>query len=74
VVKQVQADDTGPFRVDGGFEGMYGRGNAGSLFGVQELRGISPLFLTGPHAIIQRELPAEAAWELFSVRYVVHLC
>jgi hypothetical protein len=70
LVKQVQADDTGPFRVDGGFEGMYGRGNAGSLYGVQELRGISPLFLAGPHAIIQRELPAETAWELFSVRYV----
>lgn len=63
-----------PFRVDGGMVngeiGIYGGGNTGSLYHLQDIRGISPLFLDGPHAIIQRELPSEIAWELFAVRYV----
>jgi hypothetical protein len=68
LVATVQADDSGVFRVDGNFHGLYG--NYASLYGLMDIRGISPLFLDGPHAIIQRELPSEVAWELFAVRYV----
>jgi hypothetical protein len=53
-----------------GHIGIYGRGNSGSIYGLQDIRGISPLFVDGPHAIIQRELPSEVAWELFAVKYV----
>lgn len=74
LVEQVLADDDTPFRVEGGIVrgwiGVYGGGNTGTLYGIADIRGISPLFLDGPHAIIQRELPSEVAWELFAVRYI----
>lgn len=69
LVAQVQADDEGLFRVDGNFLGLYG--NYASIFQLYDIRGISPLFLNGPHTIIQRLLPSEVAWELFAVRYVL---
>lgn len=68
-IQQDQHDEIMPFRVDGNFFGLYG--NYASLYDVNDIRGISPLFLDGPHAIIQRELPSEVAWELFAVRYVL---
>ncbi|GAB4509456.1 MAG: hypothetical protein OHK0046_04460 [Anaerolineae bacterium] len=75
LVQQILADTDAPFRVEGGLVrgeiGLYGGGNTGSLYRVADIRGISPLFLDGPHAIIQRELPAPTAWELFAVRYVL---
>lgn len=67
-VAQVQDDAEGLFRVDGNYWGLYG--NYASIFQLYDIRGISPLFLNGPHAIIQRILPSEVAWELFAVRYV----
>ena len=39
--------DGQPFRVDG-FRGL--QDNFGSLYGVMDMRGISPLFLKGPHS------------------------
>lgn len=69
LVQQIQADEGEFYRVDGNFFGLYG--NYGSLFGVHDIRGISPLFIDGAHAIIQRELPDEVAWELFGVKYVL---
>lgn len=57
-----------PFRVDG-FRGL--RDNYGSLFGVMDIRGISPLILAGPQRIIYRDfLDNPLAWELFAVKYV----
>ena len=67
-IEQIQ-QDSNLYRVDGNFFGLFG--NYGTLFGVQDVRGISPLFLDGPHAIIQRELPDEVTWELFAVKYVL---
>jgi len=60
--------DSGPFRVDG-FRGL--RDNFGSLYGVMDMRGISPLFLKGPQEIIYRDyVNNPLAWELFAVKYV----
>ena len=60
--------DSGPFRVDG-FRGL--RDNYGSLYAVMDMRGISPLFLKGPQAIIYRDyVNNPLAWELFAVKYV----
>lgn len=56
-----------PFRVDG-FRGLHD--NYGSLYGLADIQGISPLFLDGPQQIIEYGLPDERAWELFAVRYV----
>jgi hypothetical protein len=74
LVERVKEDTEIPFRVDGsmvdGHIGIYGHGNTGSLYQLQDIRGISPLFLEGPHAIIQQELPTELDWELFAVKYV----
>lgn len=57
-----------PFRVDG-FRGL--RDNYGSLYGVMDIRGISPLFLSGPQRIIYKNyVNNPLAWELFAVRYV----
>lgn len=61
------ADTDRPFRVDG--LRVLG-GNFGSLFGLADIQGISPLFLTGPQTITEAGLPDERAWELFAVRYV----
>jgi len=66
--------DTDIFRVDGqyvgGEVGIYGYGNSGSLYQLEDIRGISPLFLDTAHAIIQRGTPFERVWEVFSVKYV----
>jgi hypothetical protein len=61
------ADTDIPFRVDG-FRGL--NDNYGSLYGLADIQGISPLFLDGPQQIIEHGLPDERAWELFAVRYV----
>ena len=60
-------DQDGPFRVDG-LRGLHD--NFGSLFQLADMRGISPLFLTGPWALIGHEAINPRAWELFAVRYV----
>lgn len=57
-----------PFRVDG-FRGLGA--NYGSLYGLMDIRGISPLFLTTPREIIYRDYTHNPlAWELFAVRFV----
>jgi hypothetical protein len=61
------ADTNLPFRVDG--LRVLG-GNFGSLYGLADIHGISPLFLTSVQHIIESGLPDEIAWELFAVRYV----
>jgi hypothetical protein len=67
LVAQALADTNGIFRVDG-YRALGD--NYGSLYGLMDIRGISPLFMSGPHAIIQRALINPQAWELFAVRYV----
>ncbi len=70
LVQQVLEDQNGgqPFRVDG-FRGLGA--NYGSLYGVMDIRGISPLFLKGPSMIIHADYQDNPlAWELFAVRYV----
>lgn len=70
LVQTVLQDDNDqqPFRVDG-FRGL--RDNYGSLYGVMDMRGISPLFLSGPQRIIYRDyLNNPLAWELFAIKYV----
>jgi len=73
LVAQAQAD-TGVFRVDGqyvgGEVGIYGYGNSGSLYQLEDIRGISPLFLDSAHVIIQRGTPFERVWEVFAVKYI----
>jgi hypothetical protein len=66
-VAQALADTDIPFRVDG-FRGLTD--NYGSLYGLADMRGISPLFLDGPFQIIEPEKINPTAWELFAVRYV----
>ncbi|MCB9451938.1 MAG: YfhO family protein [Anaerolineaceae bacterium] len=66
-VAQGLADTDTPFRVDG-FRALHD--NYGSLYGVMDMRGISPLFLNGPFTIINAGLINPTAWELFAVRYV----
>ncbi len=74
-IREDTAENAPPFRVEGnqvnGEIGIYGGGNTGTLYELADIRGISPLFLDGPHAIIQREMPQPVAWELFAVRYVL---
>lgn len=67
LVAQVVDDQGPPFRVDG-FRGLGD--NFGSLYGVMDMRGISPLFLDGPFRLIEPEKVNPLAWELFAVRYV----
>jgi hypothetical protein len=66
-VEPVLADRDIPFRVDG-FRGLGG--NFGSLYGVADIRGISPLFLSSIYRLVESDLPDERAWEILSVRYV----
>ncbi|MCY3946700.1 MAG: YfhO family protein [Anaerolineaceae bacterium] len=63
----VLADEDQPFRVDGL---RVVHENYGSLYQVADIRGISPLFLTGPRLLIGWEGTNPLAWELFAVRYV----
>ena len=67
LVARALADPNVPFRVDG-FRGLTD--NYGSLYGLADMRGISPLFLDGPFQIIEPEKINPTAWELFAVRYV----
>ena len=63
-------DDGGdqPFRVDG-FVGL--EDNHASIFGLMDMRGISPLFLKGPYHIVHRNyVDNPLAWELFAAKYV----
>ncbi|MBZ0283547.1 MAG: YfhO family protein [Anaerolineae bacterium] len=55
------------FRVDG-YRALHD--NYGSLYGLADMRGISPLFLEGPFNLINSGLINPLAWELFAVRYV----
>ncbi|MBZ0277689.1 MAG: YfhO family protein, partial [Anaerolineae bacterium] len=66
-VAQVLTDTDTPFRVDG-YRALHD--NYGSLYDVMDMRGISPLFLSGPYTIINAGLINPTAWELFAVRYV----
>lgn len=74
LITQVKEDTAHPYRVDGGLMdrhiGLYGWGNAGSMYGVQDIQGISPLFLAGPSAFIQQTMPPPVTWEIFAVKYV----
>lgn len=45
-------------------------GNFGSMWHVPDIRGISPLWLQGPYALVGQDFPNPLAWELFAVRYV----
>ena len=70
LVKQVHDDDNGgqPFRVDG-FRGL--RENNGSLYGVMDMRGISPLFLNWVGRLVFIDyVENPLAWEVFAVKYV----
>ena len=67
LVARALADTEVPFRVDG-FRGLTA--NYGSLYGLADIRGISPLFLNGAYNLIEGDLPDQVAWELFAVRYV----
>jgi hypothetical protein len=66
VAKPLEDKDI-PFRVDG-YRGLHD--NYGSLYGLADMRGISPLFLDGPFNLLQGDLINPRAWELFAVRYV----
>ncbi|MCS7072641.1 MAG: YfhO family protein, partial [Anaerolinea sp.] len=66
-VEPVLSDRDIPFRVDG-FRGLGG--NFGSLYGVADIRGISPLFLSSIYRLVESDLPDERAWEILAVRYV----
>jgi hypothetical protein len=64
----LQDDDMQPFRVDG-FRGL--RDNYGSLYQLMDMRGISPLWLTGPEILVYADYTDNPlAWELFAVKYV----
>ncbi len=67
LVAAVLQDQDGPFRVDG-LRGLHD--NFGSLYELADMRGISPLFLSGPWELIGHEAINPRAWELFAVRYV----
>ena len=67
LIQTVLQDTDQPFRVDGE-RGVLA--NYGSLYGVQDIRGISPLFLSSAWNIIESDLRHQRAWELFAVRYV----
>src|SRR4030095_9972055 len=67
LVAQALVDTNIPFRVDG-YRALHD--NYGSLYGLADIRGISPLFLDSAHAIIENGLINPRAWELFAVKYV----
>ncbi len=68
-ILQVALDDPAvpPQRVDGQ-RGVLA--NYGTLWQIPDIRGISPLWLDGPYAVIGQTFPNPLAWELFAVRYV----
>ena len=64
----LQDSDRQPFRVDG-FRGL--RDNYGSLYGLMDMRGISPLRLQGLEELIYADyVDNPLAWELLAVKYV----
>lgn len=63
----ILADDA-LFRVDG-LRGLTD--NYGSLWGVPDIHGISPLFLANVRALIEGPLPDERLWEVLAVKYVL---
>lgn len=67
LIEIVQQDTDGVFRVDG-FRGLTD--NYGSQYALQDIRGISPLWMAEPYAIIEGDMPDERAWDVFAVRYV----
>ena len=68
VQKVLDDESQQPFRVDG-FIGL--EDNHASIYGIMDMRGISPLFLKGPNHIIHRNyVDNPLAWELFAVNYV----
>ena len=70
LVQRVLNDDNAgqPFRVDG-FRGLLD--NNGSLYGLMDMRGISPLWLKGTEIIVYADyVDNSLAWELFAVKYV----
>ncbi|MEO8609773.1 MAG: YfhO family protein [Chloroflexota bacterium] len=67
LVAQAVADKNIPFRVDG-YRAL--NDNYGTFYDLDDIRGISPLFLDSAHAIIENGLINPRAWELFAVRYV----
>lgn len=68
VVQIAAADETvPPQRVDGQ-RGLLA--NYGTLWRIPDIRGISPLWLQGPYALVGQEFPNPLAWELLAVRYV----
>jgi hypothetical protein len=68
LIQPVLADTSDlPFRVDG-FRGITD--NYGSLYGIMDLRGISPLFIGSLYSLIEPDKINPPAWELFAVRYV----
>lgn len=69
MIQAVLEDEEGqPFRVDG-FRGL--RDNYGSLYGLMDMRGISPLWLNGPEILVYADYTDNPlAWELFAVKYV----
>ncbi|MCY3574678.1 MAG: YfhO family protein [Chloroflexi bacterium] len=70
LVQQALDDSNGgqPFRVDG-FRGL--RENNGSLYGLMDMRGISPLFLNWVGRLVFIDyVENPLAWELFAVNYV----
>jgi hypothetical protein len=66
IVQTIQADDVGIYRVDGR-RGI--RENYGTLYGVMDIRGISPLRLLSVDRLLS--LPPGRLWETLAVRYVV---
>ncbi len=60
--------DEGQFRVDGQ-RGLTD--NYGSLWGLQDIHGISPLFLASVRDLIEGDLPDPRLWEILSVKYVL---
>jgi len=65
LVQTILNDTNGVFRVDG-TRGV--RENFGTLYGMMDIQGISPLRLTTVERLLK--LPQERVWELFAARYV----
>jgi hypothetical protein len=61
-------NDDGPFRVDGQ-RGLTD--NYGSLWGIQDIHGISPLFLADVRQLIDGGVDRGRLWEVMAVRYVL---
>jgi hypothetical protein len=65
LVKEMQADD-GLFRV---YDEFRLPGNLGSLFGLEDIRGASPLKVERYRRLLQ-DVPIERVWQLLNVEYV----